>query len=124
MLLSELIPWQEQEETYAPQINATIGSPAKPVKRTAFGSLYINQRLGLTDEATVPQIQEKAYMQFFLGYSGYSSKAPFVQSTMVHSRKRSSDDGIRQGPLEVCPSHSRRSPISTVRRRLDRRAFF
>ena len=68
VLLSELIPWQELEETYAPQFNATIGAPAKPV-RLAFGSLYIKQRLGLTDEETVHQIRN-AYMKFFLGFSG------------------------------------------------------
>ena len=95
VLLSELIPWQELEETYAPQFNATIGAPAKPV-RLAFGSLYIKQRLGLTDEETVHQIRENAYMQFFLGFSGYSSKAPFDPSMMVHFRKRYSDDDLRR----------------------------
>jgi hypothetical protein len=47
-----LIPWQELDETYAPQFNATIVAPAKPM-RLAFGSLYIKQRLGLTDDETV-----------------------------------------------------------------------
>ena len=95
VLLSELIPWQELEETYAPQFNATIGAPAKPV-RLAFGSLYIKHRVGLTDEETVHQIRENAYMQFFLGFSGYSSKAPFDPSMMVHFRKRYSDDDLRR----------------------------
>jgi hypothetical protein len=34
---------------------------AKPV-RLAFGALFIKQRLGLTDEETVEQIRENAYM--------------------------------------------------------------
>jgi len=38
----------------------------------AFGALLIKQRLGLTDEETVEQIRENAYMQFFLGFAGYS----------------------------------------------------
>jgi hypothetical protein len=54
--------------------------------RLAPGSLYIKQRLGLTDEETVLQIQENAYMQFFLGFSGYYSKVPFDPSVMVHFR--------------------------------------
>jgi len=45
------------------------------------------QRLGLTDEETVEQIRENGYMQFFLGFAGYSSKAPFDPSMMVHFRK-------------------------------------
>jgi hypothetical protein len=40
VLLEKFIPWQELEETYAPQFSANVGAPAKPV-RLAFGSLYI-----------------------------------------------------------------------------------
>ena len=95
VLLSELIPWQELEETYVPQFNATIGAPAMPV-RLAFGSLFIKQRSGLTDDETVQQIRENAYMQFFLGFSDYSSKTPFDPSMIVHFRKRYSDDDLRR----------------------------
>jgi hypothetical protein len=70
----------------ASQFNPTTGAPAKPV-RLAFGALFIKQRLGLTDEETVEQIRENGYMQFFLGFAGYSSKAPFDPSMMVHFRK-------------------------------------
>jgi IS5 family transposase len=42
----------------------------------------------LTDEETVEQIRENPYLQFFLGFAGYSSKAPFDPSMMVHFRKR------------------------------------
>ena len=77
-------------KTYAPQFNPTTGAPAKPVL-LAFGALFIKQRLGLSDEETVEQIRENAYMQFFLGFAGYSSKAPFDPSMMVHFRKRFSE---------------------------------
>ena len=56
--------------------------------RLACGALFIKQRPGLTDEETMGQIRENAYMQFFLGFAGYSSKAPFDPSMIVHSRKR------------------------------------
>jgi len=45
VLLSALMPWEELEETYAPQFSPTVGAPAKPV-RLAFGALFIKQRLG------------------------------------------------------------------------------
>ena len=93
VIFSSLMPWEELEETYAPQFNPTTGAPAKPV-RLAFGALFIKQRLGLTDEETVEQIRENAYMQFFLGFAGYSSKAPFDPSMMVHFRKRFSEDEL------------------------------
>ena len=78
--------WEELEETYAPQFSPTTGAPAKPI-RLAFGALFIKQRLGLSDEETVELIRENPYTQFFLGFSEYSSKAPFDPSMMVHFRK-------------------------------------
>ncbi len=93
VLFLSLMPWEALEETYAPQFNPTTGAPAKPV-RLAFGALFIKQRLGLTDEETVEQIRENAYMQFFLGFAGYSSKAPFDPSMMVHFRKRFTEEDL------------------------------
>jgi hypothetical protein len=95
VLFSSLMPWEELEETYAPQFSPTTGAPAKSV-RLAFGALFIKQRLGLTDEETVEQIRENAYMQFFLGFSGYSSKVPFDPSMMVHFRKRFSQEDLKR----------------------------
>ena len=95
VLFSSLMPWEALEETYAPQFNPTTGAPAKPV-RLAFGALFIKQRLGLTDEETVEQIRENAYMQFFLGFAGFSSKAPFDPSMMVHFRKRFSEEDLNR----------------------------
>jgi hypothetical protein len=89
------MPWEELEEAYASQFNPTTGAPAKSV-RLAFGALFIKQRLGLTDEETVEQIRENAYMQFFLGFAGYSSKAPFDPSMMVHFRKRFSAEDLKR----------------------------
>jgi hypothetical protein len=89
------MPWEELEEAYAPQFNPTTGAPAKPV-RLAFGALFIKQRLGLSDEETVEQIRENAFMQFFLGFGGYSCKAPFDPSMMVHFRKRFSEEDLNR----------------------------
>ena len=63
------MPWEALEETYAHQFSPTVGAPALPV-RLAFGALFIKQRLGLTDEETVHQIRENAYIQFFLRFAG------------------------------------------------------
>jgi IS5 family transposase len=93
VLFATLMPWEELEETYATQFNPTTGAPAKPV-RLAFGALFINQRLGLTDEETVEQIRENAYMQFFLGFAGYFNSAPFDLSMMVHFRRRFSEEEL------------------------------
>ena len=95
VLFSSLMPWEELEETYAPQFSPTTGAPAKPI-RLAFGALFIKQRLGLSDEETVELIRENPYTQFFLGFSGYSSKAPFDPSMMVHFRKRFTKEDLNR----------------------------
>jgi hypothetical protein len=95
VLFASLMPSDKIEEAYASQFNPTTGAPAKPA-RLAFGALFIKQRLGLTDEETVEQIRENAYMQFFLGFAGYSSKAPFDSSMMVHFRKRFSEEDLKR----------------------------
>jgi hypothetical protein len=82
VLFSSLMPWEELEETYAPQFSPTSGAPARSV-RLAFGALFIKQRLGMSDEETVEQIRENAYMQFFSGFCRL-----LQQSTI-----RSVDDG-------------------------------
>jgi hypothetical protein len=88
VLFSSLMPWEELEATCAPQFSPTTGAPAKPV-RLAFGALFIKKRLGLNDEETVEQIRVNPYMQFFLGFADYSSKAPFDPSMMVISASSS-----------------------------------
>jgi len=95
VVYSSLMPWEELEDTYAPQFDPTTGAPAKPM-RLAFGALFIKQRLGLSDEETVEQIRENAYLQYFLGFAGYSSKAPFDPSMMVHFRKRFSQEELNR----------------------------
>jgi len=85
--LSKLIPWEKFESEYAEQFSKGIGAPAKPF-RMALGALIIKERLGTSDEETVEQIRENPYLQFFLGLTEYSNKAPFEASMMVHFRKR------------------------------------
>ena len=95
VVFATLMPSDEIEEAYAPQFSPTTGAPAKPA-RLAFGALFIKQRLGLSDEETVEQIRENAYMQFFLGFAGYSSKTPFDPSMMVHFRKRFKEEDLNR----------------------------
>jgi hypothetical protein len=54
----------------------------------AFGALYIQQRLGVTDRETVELITESPYLQFFIGLQGFLYLKPFDASMMVHFRKR------------------------------------
>ena len=85
--LAELVPWETFESEYAEQFSEGQGAPAKTF-RMALGALIIKEKIGTSDEETVEQIRENPYLQYFLGLSEYSDKAPFEASMMVHFRKR------------------------------------
>ena len=93
--MAELIPWDEVESKYASCFREGNGRPALPV-RVALGALLIKERLHISDEETVEQIQENHYLQYFLGYESYRDERPFDSSLMVHFRKRFRGDVIKE----------------------------
>ncbi|NBO66330.1 MAG: IS5/IS1182 family transposase, partial [Acidobacteria bacterium] len=109
VLLHKVIPWMPLESHYAPQFTAKTGAPAKPFQM-AFGALYIQQRLGVTDRETVELITENPYLQFFIGLSGYQSSQPFDPSMMVHFRKRIGPDLIK-----VCNDMTKANGIAMIK---------
>ena len=108
VLLHKMIPWMSLERHYAPQFTAKTGAPAKPFQM-AFGAVYIQQRLGVTDRETVELITESPYLQFFIGLSAYQPLPPFDPSMMVHFRKRIGPDLIK-----VCNDMTKASGIAMV----------
>lgn len=87
VIMANLIPWEEFEQEYARNFSEEMGAPAKPF-RMALGALIIKERLGVSDRETVEQIKENPYLQYFIGLSSYSDKAPFEASMLVHFRQR------------------------------------
>lgn len=108
VVLAGVIPWEPLENSYAPQFSAKTGAPAKPF-RMAFGALYIQQRLGVTDRETVELITESPYLQFFIGLSGFQYLRPFDPSMMVHFRKRIGPDLIK-----VCNDMTKANGIAMI----------
>ena len=87
VIMANLIPWSEFEVEYAINFSDERGAPALPF-RMALGSLIIKEKLGISDRETVEQIKENPYLQYFIGLSSYSNKAPFDPSMLVHFRER------------------------------------
>jgi hypothetical protein len=108
VVLANVIPWEPLENRYAPLFSAKTGAPAKPF-RMAFGALYIQQRLGITDRETVELITESPYLQFFIGLSGFQYLRPFDPSMMVHFRKRIGPDLIK-----VCNDMTKANGIAMI----------
>jgi hypothetical protein len=53
-----------------------------------LGSIIIKHICHLDDRETVAQISENVYMQYFLGFTSFSDKAPFDPSLFVEFRKK------------------------------------
>ena len=93
VILSQQIPWDQIESQYAGLFEEShLGCPAKS-SRIALGALIIKERMQTTDRETVEQIRENPYLQFFLGFPGYTDKEPFHHTSMVHFMERPDDDG-------------------------------
>jgi hypothetical protein len=75
----------------------------------AFGPLFIQQRLGVTDRETVELITESPYLQFFIGLSGFQYQKLFDPSMLVHFRKR-----IRPGLIKVCNYLTKANGIAMI----------
>ena len=85
---AEKIPWDSLTNIYSKQLNNSLTGADGINARVILGSLIIKHLDDLSDRATIQAIQENIYMQYFIGYSGFSTAAPFDPSLFVDIRKR------------------------------------
>jgi hypothetical protein len=88
VLLSHLIPWDEISGVYSKAVGISHTGRPGLNPRIVLGSLMIKHLCHLDDRETVEQISENIYMQYFLGYSSFTSDRPFDASLFVDIRKR------------------------------------
>jgi len=88
VVLAKKLPWDELSGIYLKQFKrkSTGRPPLNP--RLVVGSIFIKHMCNLDDRETVAQISENMYMQYFLGYSSFSSRPPFDASLFVEFRHR------------------------------------
>jgi len=94
VVLARLIPWDEICNIYLKHIgiSPTGRPPISP--RIVIGSIIIKHLCNLDDRETVDQISENIYMQYFLGYPGFSDQAPFDSSLLTDFCKRLGMDQV------------------------------
>jgi len=88
VILAYKLPWDEVVIVYDKQMHNGITGASHINGRVVLGALVIKHLLNLSDEETILQLQENMYMQYFIGYSGFSNEAPFDPSLFVEIRKR------------------------------------
>jgi hypothetical protein len=94
VILASQIPWDALVSIYLRQMRNT-GTGASGINpRVALGALIIKHICDLSDRETIQQISENVYMQYFIGYSGFSSASAFDPSLFVELRTRLGMDQI------------------------------
>ena len=107
--LAHKIPWDILVDTYLYQLNNSETGADAINPRVAIGSMILKHICNMSDRETVLQIQENMYMQYFIGYTSFSTEAPFDPSLFVDFRKRLGIDqinGINEKVLGLGTSHS------------------
>ena len=69
--LRETIDWAAIEEEYIQNFENTVSGQEAFPSDLAFGSLYIQRKLRLSDRELVDQIAENPYMQYFIGFKEF-----------------------------------------------------
>ena len=95
IVLAAHIPWDDLVFIYAKSLRADFGRRAID-PRVVIGAMIIKHKKSLTDEATIEEIQENPYLQFFLGFSEFTHKRVFDPSLFVTLRKRLGVDAFEQ----------------------------
>jgi len=88
IVLAQRIPWDDIVSVYDKQMRNSETGASHINGRVIIGCIVIKHMCNLSDEETLLQIQENMYMQYFIGYSGFSTEAPFDSSLFVEIRKR------------------------------------
>ena len=86
--LAKQIPWDKITHVYQRQLNNLFTGASGINPRVAIGAIIIKHMCDLSDREAIQQIQENVYMQYFIGYSGFSYEPVFDPSLFVDLRKR------------------------------------
>lgn len=88
VVLANSIPWDKLVTPLIKAARSVKQKGASPINpRVMLGAMFIKHICEISDRETILQIQENMYMQYFIGMTSFSNKAPFNASLFVSFRK-------------------------------------
>jgi IS5 family transposase len=78
--LSHEIPWDSIVNVYLNQLNNHSTGASNINPRVILGALMVKHLQNISDEETIQMIRENIYIQYFLGFDSFTSKAHFDSS--------------------------------------------
>jgi hypothetical protein len=94
IVLSHKIPWDTIAGIYKKQMSSSTEGRPSLSPRLVIGALIIKHLNNWSDEETILQIQENMYLQYFVGFSSFTTSRIFDSSLFVEIRKRMGDEQI------------------------------
>ena len=93
--LTAVIPWDKLANIYYRKMDSDFGAPSLSA-RMVIGAVIIKHMLNIDDREVVAQIQENMYLQYFVGFSSFTTKEAFDPSLMVSIRYRLGQDVMEE----------------------------
>jgi hypothetical protein len=93
--LAATIPWDKLANIYYRKMDSAFGAPSLSA-RMVIGAVIIKHMLNIDDREVVAQIQENMYLQYFVGFSSFTTEEPFDASLMVSIRYRLGQDVMEE----------------------------
>jgi transposase, IS5 family len=88
--LSNQLPWDKLVKIYNNKLRSDFGAPGIDARKI-IGALIIKHKLRLSDREVIEMIKENMYMQYFVGFSSFTTKEIFHHTEFVHIRRRLSE---------------------------------
>ncbi|TAF72628.1 MAG: transposase, partial [Bacteroidetes bacterium] len=105
VLLSKRIPWDKIASVYNKRMSASSEGRPPLSARLVIGALFIKHLNNWDDRETILQIQENMYLQYFVGYSSFTTDTAFDPSLFVEIRKRMGDTELNNINEELVKLH-------------------
>lgn len=117
VLLSKRIPWDKIASVYNKRMSASSEGRPPLSSRLVLGALFIKHLNNWDDRETILQIQENMYLQYFVGYSSFTTDTAFDPSLFVEIRKRMGDAQLNKINEELVKLHlsSTKPPVLEAR---------
>jgi hypothetical protein len=116
IILANSIPWDTIAGVYNKTMTGSKEGRPPLSARIVLGAIMIKHINDWSDEDTILHVQENMYLQYFLGFSSFTTAAIFDSSLFVEIRKRMGESEINQINELIIKKHLEQSQIALLQK--------
>jgi transposase, IS5 family len=114
IILANSIPWDTIAGVYNKTMTGSKEGRPPLSARIVLGAIMIKHINDWSDEDTILHVQENMYLQYFLGFSSFTTAPIFDSSLFVEIRKRMGESEINQINELIVKKHLEQSQIALL----------